>query len=104
MREEVAFDVVHLGSIDERGDLGRGEVLLLELLCRGKRGDEGAVVARDDDRARAGLLALLDEVDLVKALALVRLLELLREIVVADAAGVDDRVWGEDVLCMGACV
>ena len=62
------------------------------------------VVASDDDRARARLLALLHEVRLVEALALVGRLELLREIVVADAAGVHDRVWGEDVLDMGVCV
>ena len=104
MREEVALDVEDLRSVDERRDLGRRQMRLLKLLRGRKVRDERAVMTGDDDRARTRLLALLHEVDLVEALALVRRLELLRERVVADAAGVDDRVWGEDVLCMGACV
>ena len=56
------------------------------------------VVASDDDRARARLLALLHEVRLVEALALVGSLELVREIIVADATGVYDRVGRKDVL------
>ena len=48
-------------------------------------------MAGDDDRARARLLTLLDEVDLVKTLALVRRLELLRELIVADATGEHNR-------------
>ena len=47
-------------------------------------------MASDDDGARAGALALLDEVALVKALALVRGLELLSELVIADAASEHD--------------
>ena len=77
---------------------------LVELLRRRKVRHKRTVMAGNDNRARASLLSRLHEVDLVEALALVRRLELLRERVVADAAGVDDRVWGEDVLCMGACV
>ena len=58
------------------------------------------VVASDDDRARARLLALLPEVRLVEALALVGSLELLSELVVTDTASVDDRVRRENVLCI----
>ena len=55
-------------------------------------------MAGDDDRARARLLTLLDEVDLVKTLALVRRLELLREIVIANAARVHHGLRGQAVL------
>lgn len=55
-------------------------------------------MAGDHDTARAGLLALLDLVDLVEALALVRSLELLSELVITDAAGVDDGVRRKNVL------
>ena len=98
VRQEVALDVEDLRGVDERRDLGRREVRPLELLRRGERRHERAVVAGDDDRARARLLALLDEVALVEALARVRRLELLREVVVADAADVHDRVRREHVL------
>ena len=88
VREEVALNVEDLGGIDERRDLRGREVSLVKLLsCRETR-HERTVVASDDDGARPGLLALLDEVALVEALALVRRLELLREVVVADAADV----------------
>lgn len=60
------------------------------------------MVARDDDGARAGLGALFDEEDGVEALARVRGAELLREVVVADAAGVHDRLGREDVLRAGS--
>ena len=56
------------------------------------------VVSGDDYTAGTGLLALLDEVDLVEALTLVGSLELLSEVIVTDAAGVDDRVRGQNVL------
>ena len=56
------------------------------------------VVASDDDRARARLLALLHEVRLVEALALVGSLELLREIVIANAARVHHGLRGQAVL------
>ena len=56
------------------------------------------VVASDDDRARARLLALLHEVRLVEALALVGRLELLREIVIANAARVHHGLRGKTVL------
>ena len=57
-------------------------------------------MAGDDDGACARALALLDHVALVEALALVRGLELLGELVVADATSVNDRARWEDVLVM----
>lgn len=118
VREEEALHVEHPRALDARRDLRRGQVRLLELLRRAQRGHQtpaisgragvsGArggwagdvpVVARDDDGACAGALALLDQVALVEALALVRGLELLRELVVADAAREDDGARREDVL------
>lgn len=99
VRKEVALDVEYLRGLHERRDLGRRQVSLVELLRRGEGRDERAMVAGDDDRARARLLTLRHLIDLVKALALVRRLELLREVVVADAPRIDHRVWGQDVLC-----
>jgi hypothetical protein len=64
----------------------------------GKSQVNSPIVTRDNDGARARLLALLDEVRLGEALAAVRSLQLLRELVVADAASIDDRVRGQAVL------
>ena len=98
VREEVALDVEDLRGIDERRDLGRREVRLLELLRRGEVRDERAVVASDDDGARTRLFTLLDEVALVEAFARVRCLQLLCELVIADAADINDGVRREDIL------
>ena len=98
MREEVALDVEDFRGVDEGRNLGRGEVRFLELLRRGEVRDERAVVASDDDRARTRLFALLDEVALVEAFARVRCLQLLCELVIADAADIHDGVRGEDIL------
>ena len=57
-------------------------------------------MASDNDTARAGLLALLDLVDVGEALAAVGSAELLSEVIVADAAGVDDEVGRQNVLCV----
>jgi hypothetical protein len=56
----------------------------------GKNRVYSPIVTCDNDGARARLLALLDEVRLGKALAAVRSLQLLRKLVVADAASIDD--------------
>ena len=98
MREEVALDVEDFCGVDEGRDLRRGEVRFLELLRRGEVRDERAVVASDDDRARTRLFALLDEVALVEAFARVRCLQLLCELIVADAADIHDGVRGKDIL------
>lgn len=52
----------------------------------------------DNDTAGTGLLALLDEVDLVEALALVSSLELFSKHVVADASGVHNGLGRENIL------
>ena len=98
VREEVALDVEDFRGVDKGSDLGRGEVRFLKLLRRGEVRDERAVVASDDDRARTRLFALLDEVALVEAFARVRCLQLLCELVIADAADIHDGVRGEDIL------
>jgi hypothetical protein len=56
------------------------------------------MVPGDHDRAGTGLLALLDEVDVLQALAAVGSLELLGELVVANTAREDDRVRRKAVL------
>ena len=56
------------------------------------------IVARDDYGACASLLALLHEVSLLEALALVGGLQLLREFIVADTAGVYNRALRKNVL------
>ena len=91
VRQEVSFDIVDLRGLDERRDLRRGQVSLVKLLRRGEVRHKRTVVAGDYNRARPSLLSRLDEVDLVKTLALVRRLELLRELIVADATGEHNR-------------
>ena len=56
------------------------------------------VMASDNDSAGTRLLALGDLVDLVQTFALVGDLELLREVVVTDRSGVDNRSRGQNVL------
>jgi hypothetical protein len=56
------------------------------------------VVARDDDCASAGTLALLDEVAFRETFTTVGGLELLCELVITNAASVDDRVGWKAVL------
>jgi hypothetical protein len=56
------------------------------------------MVPGDHDRAGTGLLALLDEVDVLQALAAVGSLELLGELVVANTAREYDRVGRKAVL------
>jgi hypothetical protein len=56
------------------------------------------IVAGDDDGASPGLFALFDEVDLVQTFSFVGDFQLLGQLVIADTAGVDDRVGGQHVL------
>lgn len=55
-------------------------------------------MASDNNTAGTGLLALLDEVDLVEALALVGSLKLFSKLVVADTSGVHDGLGGQNIL------
>jgi hypothetical protein len=52
----------------------------------------------DDDGTRPRLFALFDEIRFGETLPLVCCLELLSEIIVAHATGVDDRLWGQHIL------
>lgn len=52
----------------------------------------------DDDGTRSRLFTLLDEIRFGKTLPFVCRLELLSELVIAHASGVDYRVWGQHVL------
>lgn len=96
--EKVAFDVKVLGAVDERGDLGLGEVGRGELLGGTEGGAEGTVVAGKNDGAGARLGGgRLDLVGRDDALGFVGLLEGVFEVVVADGADVGDRLGGVDV-------
>lgn len=98
--EKVAFDVKVLGAVDERGNLGLGEVGRGELLGGTEGGAEGTVVAGKNDGAGARLGGgRLDLVGRDDALGFVGLLEGVFEVVVADGADVGDRLGGVDVLC-----
>lgn len=55
-------------------------------------------MASDNNTAGTGLLALLDEVDLVEALAFVSSLELLSKLVVADTSGVHNGLGRQNIL------
>lgn len=55
-------------------------------------------MASDDNTTGTGLLALLDEVDLVEAFALVGSLKLFSKLVVADTSSVHDRLGRQNIL------
>ena len=52
----------------------------------------------DDDSTRSRLFTLLDEIRFGETLPFVCCPELLGEVIVADATGVDDGIWGQDIL------
>ena len=56
------------------------------------------MVAGNNDGAGTSLLALLNEIHLVEAFALVGRLQLLSKIIIANSTGIDDGTLGEDVL------
>jgi hypothetical protein len=97
MSQEETTDIEQLSAIDQRSNSGGRQVRFLELLCRAKGGDQGAIVTSEDNSASTGLLSLLDKVDLVNTFPLVSGPELLSKIVVTDATGVDDGFWWETV-------
>lgn len=116
MGKEVTLYIEYLGGLNQGGDLRRRQVRLLKLLRGTQSSDEGAnewvqkdtekgmrqcapVVSSNHHTAGTGLLTLIDLVNLVETLALVGSLELLSELIIADAASVDDRVGRKNVLC-----
>ena len=56
------------------------------------------MVAGNNDGACTSLLALLNEIHLIKTFALVGRLQLLSKIIIANSTGIDDGTLGEDVL------
>lgn len=99
MGKEVAFKVEYLGTIDKRSDFRRLEMRLVEFFSGAQGGDQGPVVAGDDNGASASLFTLLDLVDLLEPFPLVGGLELLGQVVVTDTSSVYDGSCREDVLC-----
>lgn len=98
MREEVSLDVEELCAVDERGDLGRLEVRRREHLGGTERRAQRSVVAGDHHGASARLgRRRLHLVCRLNTLGLVRLLERLLQIVVADRPNVRHRALGKDI-------
>lgn len=101
MRQKEPTNINDLGTIHKRRNLLARQMRFIKLLRRTERRHKRSIVARKHNRTRAGLLAPLDLVRRCDALALVGSAELVGERVVADAARVDDRFRGEDVLKSG---
>ena len=95
----VTTNVVNLSLLDQRPDLRLLQVLRLVLVSSRKVGAHAAVVASDDDTALAGGLDIIDTVLGVHTGLGASIPEEISVVVLADAAKVDDRVVGEQVLC-----
>ena len=112
--EEEATDVEELGVVDVGLDFGLGEVRGGELFGRSEGGDEGAaealanrdaatgdwnspIVSGQNDGTSARLVILDNLIRTDDAFLLIGLMQLLRELVLADGADVDDVVGGQDV-------
>ena len=93
-------NVVELGLLNERPDVRLLQVVDLVLVSRSKVGTHAAVVASDDDTALASGLGIIDAVFGVDAGLSAGLLQDFSFLVTADAADVEDRVVGEDVLIL----
>ena len=94
----VTTDVVELSLLDERPDVGRLQVLNLVLVGGSEVSAHAAVVASDDNTALAGGLSLINTVLSVDTSLLAGLLEDVTELVLADAADVDNGLLREHVL------
>lgn len=94
----VATDVVELSLLDKGPDLGLLQVLNLVLVGSSEVSAHAAVVASDNDTALASGLSLVHTVLGVDTGLLAGLLQDVTELVLANAANVDDRVLGEHVL------
>lgn len=97
-RQVVTTNVVNLGLLNQRPDVGLLQVLGLVLVSRSKVSAHAAVVAGDDDTTFAGGLDFVDTVFRVNTGLVTGLLERVGILVLADAANVNDRVIGEHVL------
>lgn len=94
----VATDVVMLGLLDQRPNLGLLEVLKLVLVGSSEVGAHAAVVASDDNTTLTGGLGLVDTVLGVDTGLLASLLEDLTVLVLTDTTDVDNGVLREHVL------
>ena len=94
----VSTNVVDLSLLDQRPDLRLLQVLGLVLVSGSKVSAHAAVVAGDDDTALAGGLNIVDTVFGVDTSLGASVLEEIGVFVLSNAANVDDRVVGENVL------
>jgi hypothetical protein len=94
----VATDVVELSLLDQRPDVGLLQVLNLVLVGSSEVGAHAAVVASDNNTALASGLSLVHTVLGVDTSLLAGFLQDVTELVLANAANVDDGVLGEQVL------
>jgi len=94
----ISTNVVDLSLLDQIPDLRLLQVLRLVLVSGSKVGAHAAVVASDDDTALAGGLDIVDTVFGVDTGLGASVLQEIGIFVLANAANVDDRVVGEDIL------
>lgn len=96
--EVVTADIVDLSALNEAPDLGLLQVVQVVVVGGTQVGAETPVVAGDDDTTTAGGLGRLDAVLDAEAGLLDGILEDGGVLIVANAAQVDDAVFGQDVL------
>lgn len=94
----VSTNVVDLSLLNQRPDLRLLQVLGLVFVSGSKVSAHAAVVAGDDDTALAGGLDVVDTVFGVDTSLGASVLEEIGVFVLSNAANVDDRVVGENVL------
>lgn len=94
----VTTDVVELGLLDQRPDLGLLEVLKLVLVGGSEVGAHAAVVASDDNTTLTSGLGLIDAVLGVDTGLLASILEDVTELVLTDTTDVDNGLLREHVL------
>jgi hypothetical protein len=94
----VSTDIVDLGFLDQRPNLGLLEVLKLVLVGSSEVGAHAAVMASDDNTALTGGLGLINTVLSVDTGLLASLLEDVAELVLTDTADVNNGLLREQVL------
>lgn len=97
--EVVTADVDGLGVLNQAPDLGSLQVLNLVVVGSSEISAHATVVAGDDDTATSGWVVSIDAILNTETGLLVGLLESSGVLVVADAANVNNRLLGENVLC-----
>lgn len=94
----VATDEVDLSLFNEVPDLGLLEVIKLVLIGSSQMGNQASVVAGDDDTASTGRLNIIYTVFNSETGLCTGLSEDIGILVLANAADVEDRVLGENIL------